>query len=103
MKKVFSIILVFVLAVVSIPLSAAKADSAIAVESDGYYIVELHEEYPQGDALVRSFRYFVKTLSCYSSDGQKEWEMKLHGSFSFDGTSATCTAASVTYSIYSIS
>ena len=100
MKKSLSIILILVLTVVSISPSATKADSVIATECDGYYIVELHEEHPEGDTSVRGFRYFVKTLSRYSSDGQKEWEMKLHGSFSFDGTSATCTDASVTYSIY---
>ena len=100
MKKIISVVLIFITVFVSIPFSIAETNPSALSDTTGYYVTELNEVFPDGDSGTRGYRYFVKTLSYYDSNDQKQWDMKLAGAFSFDETSVTCTSASVTYTIY---
>lgn len=42
-----------------------------------------------------------KTITGYNDDNEKLWDATIHCSFSYTGSSATCTAASITYNEYS--
>ena len=42
----------------------------------------------------------AKSGKGYSSDGELLWELIVHGTFTYDGTTATATQASYSYNIY---
>lgn len=42
----------------------------------------------------------TKTLSYKDADGNVEWKVVLHGTYTYTGTTSTCTSANITYNIY---
>ncbi len=42
----------------------------------------------------------TKNYTYYDSNNNKQWKISLSGSFSYTGSSASCTSASVSYTIY---
>lgn len=42
-----------------------------------------------------------KTATFYNSDNVAQWSATLKGTFTYNGSSATCTASSITHKIYS--
>lgn len=71
--------------------------------SDGSYMVTTTEtEADNGIALfaAASTKTASKTTKYYDASGDLDWKVTLTGTFSYTGSSATCTKASTSYTIY---
>ena len=55
--------------------------------------------------IINHTRCFIKnrkkTATFYNSDNVAQWSATLKGTFTYNGSSATCTASSITHKIYS--
>ncbi len=105
MKKIFCIILsmmlLFSISVISFAeesnLSSTNNSTHIEYFDDGTYLItELTTE----NSLARSTRTASKSSSLYDNDGTTLWTVKLTATFTYNGTTATCTSASTSYTIY---
>lgn len=103
MKKIVSVLLsIMILFAFPIAVYAEEGNqtttTSVEYFDDGSYMVTIIEEEP---ALTRaSTKSGSKTKSYYDSDDELQWVAKLSGTFSYTGSSATCTKSSVTYTIY---
>ena len=106
MKKLISAILILVLAVfpLSISVSANGQDAEVQLSenqemirySDGSYaIITLSEEF-----INRATKNGSKSYNFYGANGVLGWTVTLNGTFSYDGSSASCTSSSVSHAIY---
>jgi len=98
MKRILLLLITGVLLFTMIPVnSMASENSPIIYFEDGSYIVETFVEsnarssYEKSGSKVRTF---------YDRDGNAAWKAVLNGTFTYNGTSATCTNASVSVNIY---
>lgn len=103
MKKI-SALLSVVLMLLSFCPSTAFAEEIVTdryVEyfDDGSYIVT-EIETSNISVLSSSTVTNIKTSSYYDSDNVKNWTVKLTGTFSYTGSSASCTKSTVNYTIY---
>lgn len=107
MKKTLSLALavVMLLSVLSV-VAFAQAEDAVVTESveyleDGYYIVTTVTE-EAGNSLARatSTKTGSKTATLYNSDDEALVTLKLTGTFTYTGSSASCTMASTSYTIH---
>ena len=107
MKRFFVFCLSFILLVPVLGLHATANDkayqqsTAATVEyfDDGSYIVITIAE--QETALfAATTKSGSKFVNYYNSDNEKVWTVTVYGSFSYTGTSSSCTASSVSYTIY---
>lgn len=74
-------------------------DKYVEYFEDGSYIVtEL--ETSGISTFAASTKNYSKSASYYNSDNEKEWTITLSGTFSYTGSSATCTKATKSYKIY---
>ncbi len=105
MKKNIFISLILIVAVMiscfSMPVHAAEEEivTSTMVEyfDDGSYLVTIiTEEVNNSRASVKSG---TKTSTYSNSDGETQWTYKVTGTFSYTGSSSTCTAVSDSYSI----
>lgn len=103
MKRVFSFIFVIVLGVVMISSNAyasfdcsEKADIRIVLYPDGS---RLEISTTESQSFRSNFKSGAKTYTYRNSAGIIAWVATLSASFSYDGNSSTCTAASVSTSI----
>lgn len=104
MKKIACIILVFLLFLVSTQgvyahtISTASEKAEIEYFEDGSYIVtwiSFSQLSTKANSITRQ-----KTSDYYNSSNVLEWSVTLTASFSYTGTYATCTTASVSHTIY---
>ena len=102
MKRLFAFCLSFILLIPVSCLPATANDmtnTTVEYFDDGSYIVITVAE--QETALfATSTKSGSKFVNHYNSDDEKQWTVTIRGTFSYTGTSSTCTAASVTYEIY---
>lgn len=102
MKRFFVFCLSFILLIPVSCLSATANDmtnTSVEYFDDGSYIVITIAE--QATALFAvSTKSGSKALDYYNSNNEKEWTVTVHGTFSYTGTSSSCTASSVSYTIY---
>lgn len=104
MKKTFlSIIMTFVFMFVCIPYTANAANEGGMITSvntdyfeDGSYYKTTIITYGSRAAMTRSG---AKKVEYVNSNDVLQWTYTLYGTFSYDGSSATCTAVSDSYSI----
>lgn len=103
MKKIIAVIL-SVLMLLAFPV-AAYADvendtTSTTVEylEDGSYIMTTVEE--ETSLFRASTKTGSKTATFYNSDDEVQWIVKITGTFSYTGSSATCTRSTATYTIY---
>lgn len=105
MKKNIFISLILTIAVMiscfSMPVHAAEEEitTSTVVEyfDDGSYIVTtITEEVNNTRATTKTGS---KTSTYKNSDGEIQWTYKVTGTFSYTGSSSTCTAVSDSYSI----
>lgn len=95
MKKTVAALLVCILFALLIPVSAADAAQAEPLPDGGYFVTEtVVTPVSRGSLNVEKRDYY------YNNSGEKQWTMVLHGSFTYNGTTAACTSASITYTIY---
>ncbi|MBQ3519323.1 MAG: hypothetical protein IJA31_08400 [Clostridia bacterium] len=103
LKKFFSLftaLLITCLLCVNAFAVENNEQSIIHYFEDGSYIVTTLSEESDGISLfATSTKTGRKTDTCYNANHEVLWSATLTGTFSYTGTSATCTNASVTYSI----
>lgn len=96
-SRIFSLMLVVALFIGMCPTHGFATESDTIFFDDGSYIVVRVEDVSARATNVRSGN---KYLTYYDGSDNVEWEAKLTGSFTYNGTSATCTSASCTVTIY---
>lgn len=110
MKSMISIFLCCILLVVNVSAAddvSYTADEAIEYLDDGSCFVTKTETIMNYSGMQffsgASTCSGKKTKTYKSSSGVKLWEVSVSGTFSYDGTSATCTKATVSAKSYSTS
>lgn len=89
-----------------IPSAAADGDNTtqiIRLEDGSYVIITIECDQPQGEIAPFASRYpkeGSKNYSSYNSSDELVWTFHVHGTFTYDGTTATATAATYSYTIY---
>lgn len=103
MKKVIAALIVFVLILSMLPIQIAYASQVpelleVVQYKDGTYLEITLESAPQtrvSGSLTKTKNYTYK-----DADGTAQWKISLTGSFTYTGTTSTCTAASCNVTIY---
>lgn len=100
-KRIFSLFLIALLIFMGMPISAhatENEDVTITTFDDGSYLEIVITE---GNTRASNSKSGQKTLSYKNSNGEVEWKAVLSASFTYTGSSATCTSASCTVTTYS--
>lgn len=107
MKRYLSFFLVFVMlgGIFVLPVSAAPQDSAaessktvVEYFEDGSCLITTVTEY--NSSARSATKSGSKSSHYYDSKGVEQWVATINGTFSYNGTSATCTSAFTAYAIY---
>lgn len=98
MKKCTSYLLLFVLMISLIPLNAfaAEKNEEVIYFEDGSYMTISIQEFGTRASGSKSG---TKVANYYGDDGSLAWKATLNGSFTYTGSSATCTSSSISVSI----
>lgn len=97
MKRIISVFLAIVLFIFAVPFGVyAEEYSVIILEDGSYFTVEI-EELGQRASGTKSG---TKTYTYNSSSGTALWKAVVSGTFTYTGSSATCTASSCDVTIY---
>lgn len=99
MKRVLCCLLVLTLTLCAFPMyaNAAEQESKVVYFDDGSYMtVEVIANGMRASGTVTG----NKSSTYYDSDGTVKWKAVLTGSFTYTGSSATCTTASVNTTVY---
>lgn len=101
MKRLCYVLLLVSILCMMLPTQAMavtdEEDVSVIYLDDGYYIIEtVSVNTSRASGSVTG----MKTHTCYDSDGNADWKAVLTGSFTYSGTSATCTSSSVSVTIY---
>ncbi len=100
--RVISILLSFMLLIGCFSISVSAADNTtvntiIEYFDDGSYaVITVSEESINARATTKTGS---KIYTYKNSDGETQWTYKVTGTFSYTGSSATCTAVSDSYTI----
>ena len=99
MKRAVSILMLVFFLFGALPMAgAAEAVSEERIElGDGYYMIA--ETFQSGARASKSVSG-SKPYTCYDSAGTALWKVTLYGTFTYTGSSATCTASSISTTIY---
>lgn len=99
MKRVVSVLMLVLFLFSALPMAgAAEAVSEERIElRDGYYLIA--ETFQSGARASKSVSG-SKPYTCYDSAGTALWKVTLYGTFTYTGSSATCTASSISTTIY---
>ena len=99
MKRVVSVLMLVFFLFSALPMAgAAEAVSEERIElGDGYYLIA--ETFQSGARASKSVSG-SKPYACYDSAGTALWKVTLYGTFTYTGSSATCTASSISTTIY---
>ena len=102
MKKIISI-LVIISIVITFPLTTFASEDTTSpnentyityLDDGSYYITTITE------SMARSSKSGSKITTHYNSSGEALWKVTLNGSFTYTGSTATCTSASHSITIY---
>ena len=99
MKKLISVILVAMLAFTCLPIAGAAetvATKKIEFDDGSYLIVETIRSGARAAHSISG----SKPYTYYSASGAAQWKVTLYGTFTYTGSSATCTASSISTTIY---
>lgn len=96
--RIFSIVLIAVLLVGMFPVnvSAAQTHESIITFDDGSYLQITIEDISTRATNTRTAN---KYLTYYNSSDEVEWEAKLTASFTYTGTTSSCTSASCSVTV----
>lgn len=108
MKKIFSVLISFAL-IFLLSFNTLATDETVTTTKyssleyfeDGSYIeIEIIEGFSPASAKeTRSAKLGSKKLTYKNSDGDVQWTATLSGTFTYDGSTCTCTSTGITYSI----
>lgn len=98
MKRIACLILVSVLMIAMLPVSVFAAEnSEITYFEDGSYIVvTISENYSRSTVSKNGSKSYVY----HNSTGTSCWKATLNGTFTYTGSSSTCTASSCSVTVY---
>ncbi len=99
MKKLISVILVAMLVFSCLPIAGAAetvATEKIEFDDGSYLIVETIRSGTRVSRGISGSRPYTY----YSASGVAQWQVTLYGTFTYTGSSATCTASSISTTIY---
>ncbi len=105
MKKTISVILFLImLFTTAIPSYAESSvrnsdDSSIKFFSDGSYITTTIQIESETSTRATSTKTGSKIDRFYDSDGVLQWTITLKGTFTYNGSTSTCTNSEVSYSV----
>jgi len=107
-KKIISFLLCVIItsAMFGVSVSASNSQDVayernVIVNDDGsYYVIEISSVRTLTQQRATATTSGTKKTSHYSGTGTLNWEHSISGSFTYTGTSATCTSASSSYTIY---
>ena len=108
MKRLVSVIIsILMLAItlgtyasaISEPQETAYTSYTTYFEDGSYIITTISEE--SSITRAASSKTGQKTVTFYNSDNVAQWSATLKGTFTYNGSSASCTASSITHKIYS--
>lgn len=96
MKRIFSVALILLVMIALLPVRSfaianTQTDENVIYFEDGSYIVV---ELIWADSRASGTKTATKTHKYYSSDNVEQWRAVLRGTFTYTGSSATCTASS---------
>lgn len=91
------LLLAMVVSMLSTGVSAEGNNNQIIHFDDGSYMIIFVEDI---SPRAVNTRVANKYYTYYDGSDNVEWEAKLNASFTYDGTSATCTSANCTVTIY---
>lgn len=99
MKRLSALLLccLFVFGCLNITSFASDVNESIVYFDDGSYLVTIITE--STTARATKTKSGTKDLTYYDSNDNLEWRITLTGSFSYTGSSATCTSSSISYDI----
>lgn len=99
MKKFFCFVFAIIILMPCFAFESAASESTadIIYLNDGSYISITTSE---SNARASGTKTASRTYSYTESDGDVSWQAVLQGTFTYNGTSATCTASSCTVTIY---
>lgn len=99
MKRAVSILMLVFFLFGALPMAgAAEAVSEERIElGDGYYLIA--ETFQSGVRASKSVSG-SKPYTCYDGAGTALWKVTLYGTFTYTGSSATCTASSISTTVY---
>lgn len=97
MKRLVCCILLAALIVGVLPVYATAAETESIYLSDGSYItVRVYDHGTRASGTVKGGKEYTH----YDNDGFVNWMAVLNGTFTYNGSSATCTDSSVSITIY---
>ena len=79
--------------------AAEQEQEKICFDDGSYLIVQVMTKGGRSAGSISA----SKPYTYYNSNGTAQWQVALHGSFTYDGSSARCTSASVSVDIYNSS
>lgn len=101
MKRLISLALLMIL-LSTLPLNTLAAErydeQMTTYFEDGSYLVETIEEHEMRASGTKSGS---KTKTFYDSNSEIKWKTVLNGTFTYSGTSSTCTSSNCNVTIYS--
>lgn len=106
MKKLISVFLALLM-LLSFPMISYADDSKVVEYTNGN--IEYYEDGSYSvttieintiSTLAASTVKQTKTISHYNSKNEKQWDITVTGTFTYTGSSATCTNSTVSYKIY---
>lgn len=97
MKRVICVFLVALMVVAVLPVGAFAAETEeITYFSDGSYVIRSID---RSFGLERSRKSGSSVYRYYGNNGDLEWTATLSATFTYDGSSATCTSSSCSVSV----
>lgn len=99
MKRVISLLALagMLVSIFTVNCFAAESETTVTYFEDGSYIIDTIEI---SGARASGSISGSKTRSYYDENGNLDWKAVLNGSFSYTGSSATCTSSSVNVTVY---
>ena len=101
MKKLISlmlsIVILLTMCIVTSAASNTKNDTIINFDDGSYIIIEISEYVSTRATNTKTGQ---KSYTYYDSDDVIQWKATLTATFTYTGTSSTCTNANITYNVY---
>lgn len=94
--RFFSLLLIVVLLICMVPINAYATQNEVVTYEDGSYLIVTTEE-----VSVRSTNTRVanRHLTYYNSSDEVLWKATLSASFTYNGTTSTCTSANCSVTV----
>ena len=106
MKKLLSVFLAVIIIFSTLTVSVFASDDEIVISEtteqfeDGSYLIVTLTEEKSSNLRATSTKTGSKTFTLYNSNDEKLLVMKLTATFSYTGSSATCTNVAPTFTVY---